>query len=616
MFLACVPAQDTRQRPRLLGIESGATHTAVLLADDAGEVLARSDLGPANLRLISESDLRGLLQEAKLRTGEADAIGCGIAGLRNEIDRARVVRAASDVWPRVPFRASDDLESALLAAGPLPKDTKARVLLLSGTGSCALGRSRTGRTVKFGGRGHILGDQGSASDIALTALRRIVYEHDVQRKFPALGEAVLRAAQLNDPDDLIPWTMEAGKDELARLAIIIFEKAAAGDWLARSVTSGAATKLADMALGCASHLLRKRGHVQFVFSGSVLLKQPSFAATVTRRIANAWHDAEVIRIPRESVWGAVEMARTALADAAHAKPARRAPARDWKRVAGGSPVSVESLAHSPTEKRNPRSMKLDTMPLTSAVELMLGEDATVPGAVLRARSGIVWLIRKVIAAFESGGRLFYVGAGTSGRLGVLDASECPPTFRASPEQVQGIIAGGRRALWSAVEGAEDDAQAGSLAVRSRGVRAGDVVLGIAASGRTPFVWGALHEAKALGASTALLCFNPKLRVKRTEQPDRMILIDAGPEVLTGSTRLKAGTATKLVLNIISTLAMVHTGKVVSNLMVDLNPSNTKLRDRAVRLVCELTGTDRTTAASALEQAAWSVKGAVAAVKHG
>jgi N-acetylmuramic acid 6-phosphate etherase len=206
-----------------------------------------------------------------------------------------------------------------------------------------------------------------------------------------------------------------------------------------------------------------------------------------------------------------------------------------------------------------------------------------------------------------------VGAGTSGRLGVLDASECPPTFRVSPDQVQGIIAGGRRAIWSAVEGAEDDYEGGGVTVKNRGLRSGDVLIGIAASGRTPFVWGALHEAKRLGAATVMLAFNPNMKVKAKHQPDKMILVNTGPEVLTGSTRLKAGTATKVILNILTTLAMVHTGKVISNLMIDMNPSNVKLRDRAVRMVREITGRDEAAVKLGLEKAHWVVKAAVTAL---
>jgi N-acetylmuramic acid 6-phosphate etherase len=261
-------------------------------------------------------------------------------------------------------------------------------------------------------------------------------------------------------------------------------------------------------------------------------------------------------------------------------------------------------------------MHLDTLPLPDAVRLMMEEDRGVPEAVLEATDAIVWTVEKITAAFHALGRLFYAGAGTSGRLGVLDASECPPTFRSPPDQVQGIIAGGRRALWSAVEGAEDDYQAGCAAARERGIRKEDVVIGIAASGRTPFVWGFLHEAKRLGATTVLLCFNPNLEVKEEHQPDKMILINTGPELLTGSTRLKAGTATKLVLNILTTLSMVRIGKVVSNLMVDLNPSNVKLRDRATRLVRELTGCDAAAARQALEKWNWRVKEAAESLRPG
>jgi N-acetylmuramic acid 6-phosphate etherase len=212
--------------------------------------------------------------------------------------------------------------------------------------------------------------------------------------------------------------------------------------------------------------------------------------------------------------------------------------------------------------------------------------------------------------------LFYVGAGTSGRLGVLDASECPPTFRTSPELVQGIMAGGEKALHSAVEGAEDDFGAGARAAEFRGLGPKDVLVGIAASGRTPFVWGALATAKQRGAQTALLCFNPFLQFARGQRPDVVLALDLGPEVLTGSTRLKSGTATKLVLNLLTTLTMVRLGKVVGNLMVDLNPSNVKLRDRACRIVVELTGRDYATAQRALEQSGWVVTAAITALGRG
>jgi N-acetylmuramic acid 6-phosphate etherase len=270
---------------------------------------------------------------------------------------------------------------------------------------------------------------------------------------------------------------------------------------------------------------------------------------------------------------------------------------------------------SPTERRNPRSMKLDQMPLPEAIRLMLTEDAKIPKKLL-GEIGKIERVTEVIAkAFRRGGRLLYVGAGTSGRLGVLDASECPPTFRSSPEMVQGIIAGGEVALMKSVEGAEDDVNAGAREIRSRGVNGRDVVIGIAASGTTPFVWGALREAKRRKATTVLVCFNPYLRIPREYRPTFVIAPDLGPELLTGSTRLKAGTATKLLLNIFSTLAMVKSGKVMGNLMVDLNPTNVKLRERATRIVQELTKADYASARQALERSGWVVKNAVARLKR-
>ena len=241
---------------------------------------------------------------------------------------------------------------------------------------------------------------------------------------------------------------------------------------------------------------------------------------------------------------------------------------------------------------------------------MLREDARLPRALLAEKPHLERALRLIVRALRSGGRLFYVGAGTSGRLGVLDASECPPTFRTPPDLVQGIIAGGVSALFDSVEGAEDDFAAGGSALRFRGVRSRDVVVGIAASGRTPFVWGALHEARRRRAPTILVCFNPHLEFARGQRPTVVIAPRIGPEVLTGSTRLKAGTATKLILNLFTTLAMVRLGKVIENLMVDLNPANAKLRERAIRIVRELTGVDEPAARDALERAGWVVKAAL------
>ncbi|HVM49158.1 MAG TPA: N-acetylmuramic acid 6-phosphate etherase [Candidatus Acidoferrum sp.] len=297
------------------------------------------------------------------------------------------------------------------------------------------------------------------------------------------------------------------------------------------------------------------------------------------------------------------------------QPALRGPQFAKTRTSVEAKQPVRSLRPSPTEQRNPRSMELDKLSLKAAIALMLQEEARVPGRLQAESRRIERVIRATAKVFRQGGRLLYVGAGTSGRLGVLDASECPPTFGTSPGMVQGIIAGGDKALRSSVEGAEDDAAAGRGAIKSQRVSRRDLVIGIAASGRTPFVWGALREAKRRGATTVLVCFNPFLSIPRRLRPNVVIAPNLGPEVLTGSTRLKAGTATKLLLNLFTTLAMVRLGKVRSNLMVDLTPSNAKLRERAVRIVQDLTGAGYPQAETALQRRGWVVTSAVAALNR-
>ena len=268
-----------------------------------------------------------------------------------------------------------------------------------------------------------------------------------------------------------------------------------------------------------------------------------------------------------------------------------------------------------TERRNPHSHDLDARSSLELVDLINAEDATVAAAVARARHEIASTIDLSEAAFRAGGRLLYVGAGTSGRLGVLDAAECVPTFSAPPGMVVGIIAGGAPALLRPVEGAEDDVNGGMAIMDANQVGPKDVVIGIAASGTTPFVRGALGRAQTLGAKTVFLsCSEPPQLLRDT--CDICITLLCGPEVLTGSTRMKAGTATKLTLNTISTGAMVRIGKTYGNLMVDLTATNSKLVDRSERIVMETAGVDRAHAHAAIEAAGGKVKVAIVMLRRG
>ncbi|MEO5824912.1 MAG: N-acetylmuramic acid 6-phosphate etherase [Gemmatimonadales bacterium] len=262
-----------------------------------------------------------------------------------------------------------------------------------------------------------------------------------------------------------------------------------------------------------------------------------------------------------------------------------------------------------TEHRNPRSADIDMLDPAALVDLFNAEDATVPAAVAAARSEIADAIGRVEQAFRDGGRLLYVGAGTSGRLGVLDASECPPTFGTPPDLVQGIIAGGLDALVRSVEGAEDDPTAGAAAIAERGVAPRDIVAGIAASGTTPFVRGALVAARARGATTILVtCALPAGDM--ADLVDLLIHLDVGPEIVTGSTRLKAGTATKLVLNMLTTGALIRLGKTYGNLMVDLQATNAKLRQRGTRMVAQVSGVTEEVAGDMLQRASGRVRTAI------
>jgi len=275
------------------------------------------------------------------------------------------------------------------------------------------------------------------------------------------------------------------------------------------------------------------------------------------------------------------------------------------------PAASNDRSHLLTELRLPESMSLDAMSAEEAVALMNAQDARAVDAVAAERANVARAVELAADALRAGGRLIYFGAGTSGRLGVLDASECPPTFRTDPEQVQGVIAGGEAAMFRAQEGAEDRAEDGAAAVDAKGINPRDVVMGIAAGGTTPFVHGALRRARELGAKTIFLSC---VQAVPNEPPvDVFIRPLTGPEVLTGSTRLKAGTATKLVLNQITTVAMVRLGKAYENLMVDLRATNQKLWDRGARIVATLTSAGREEAMDLLRQADGRVK--VAVVMH-
>lgn len=590
---------------RILGVEGGGTKTAWVLVEAAEEggselrVLDQGKMPPSNLRLTTPERLRAIFSELPK---QIDRGGVFLAGCSTPEDRQSLARICSDVWGGAKIVTGSDRDSGLAAA--LGKGEG--IVVNAGSGSSVTGR-RGDKIEKAGGWGHILGDAGGGYFLVIQALRLILREYDLHRGEVQFTAKVLNALSLNTLDELVRWAQTADKMEVALLAPTVFEAAAAGDAAVMEIIEEGARVLCEYTEAVASrlHLLAPK----VVLMGGLFHRDSIYTHAYRRRLKKNLPDARVTTAERSPELGAAWLA---------------GELEELSQVhADSAELKIENLATALTEQRNPRSENLEKMSARELVELFVDEEKFVDEALRGAVVDLTKAVEMAAKSLRDGGRLFYVGAGSSGRIGVLDASEIPPTFGAKPELVQGIIAGGMTALHRSVEGAEDEQEVGALAIDERGIKRGDLVIGITASGRTPFVVGALQRAKALGAKTGLLTCNPDRGVVAGVSPakagtaagtaastpvvDLAINLAVGPEILTGSTRLKAGTATKIALNIISTGAMVLMGKVRGNLMIDLHASNAKLRDRAVRMVAELTQCDPGAARERLEKSGWNLR---------
>jgi N-acetylmuramic acid 6-phosphate etherase len=575
---------------RILGVEGGGTKTAWAIAEaDGGQltVVERGKLPPSNFRLTSPSELHGILSELPR---EVQRVGIFLAGCGTTEDRQKLSTLAREIWPNATMIAGSDRESGFAAA--FGDDDG--IAVNAGTGSSVTGR-RGGRIENAGGWGHILGDTGGGYYLSREALRLVLRDYDLHRRSSPLTATVLQALCLNDLDELVRWAQSADKMDLAMLAPTVFAAATDGNEGVSEVLNGGARVLAQYTHAVATRLEWPQPSIKLL--GGLFREHSIYVEAFRRELALLLPEAtaEVSAQPPEigAVWLAANSKAPIAAD------------RIGKQLASDN----EGLARAITEQRNPRSHGLDGMNAVEIAQLFANEERFVQEALQQCVPELARGIELVAHAFQNGGRLFYVGAGTSGRLGVLDASEIPPTFSASADLVQGIIAGGASALYRSVEGAEDEAAAGAIAIEQRGVKSGDVVCGISASGRTPFVIAALARAKTIGARSILLTCNPA-RSRSDQAWDLEINLPTGPEIVAGSTRLKAGTATKVALNILTTGAMVRLGKVRDNLMVDVTASNSKLRDRAARLVAKLAGCEYEEAAARLERHGWNVRAAI------
>ena len=572
---------------RILGVEGGGTKTSWVLVESEGgsfSVIEQGKLPPSNFRLVAPERLRAIFQQMPR---EAARVGMFLAGCATEEDRSVLRKLGAEVWPNAKIVTGSDRDSGLAAA----LGRSDGIAVNAGTGASVTGR-RGDRLEKAGGWGHILGDAGGGYSLALQALRFILREYDLHRGEAQFTATILRALSLNSRDGLVRWAQTADKNDVAGLAPIVFDCAVNGDESVMKIVEEGAGVLSEYTSAVATRLGLLAPKV--VLLGGLFQRDGVYIHAFKRRLKKNLSDARIAMSEQSPELGAAWLAAQI-----DEHPAI---------IVIPSTAETESLSRALTEQRNPRSENLEKLSAEALVELFVEEETLVQEALRKAKASLAGAIEMVTKALRNKGRLIYVGAGTSGRLGVLDASEIPPTFGASPEMVQGIIAGGAAALSRSVEGADDEAGSGALAIQERGVNGSDVVCGITASGRAPFVRGALAEAKRRGAQTILLTCNPQR--DRAGDCDLEIDLETGPELLTGSTRLKAGTATKVALNLISTGAMIALGKVHGNLMVDLTTSNAKLRDRAVRLVTELAKCDQVQAFERLETHGWNVRAAL------
>lgn len=620
-----------RVPPPFLGIEGGATHTTMVLLDSRERVLARVQGGPCNLRLLNDGEILRLWRSlaSRMPRQHPAAAGAFLAGCRTRADEARVRRLLKAIWPGASYAVGNDMQSALAAAFGAGDG----IILICGTGSAI--RARRGRReVHVGGWGHVGGDGGSGYWMGRVLVRTSFESYDRTGSTDSLTQATLAFLGLNVVEELVQWSLEAHKDEMASLTRVLFRHR--GHPQARRIIREAAGLLADeVVLAARKAGFSRRDAPEVALNPGLAKHEPHFRAVLTSAIRRRLPGVHVFVCETDGAIGAARLASVAAGVVGQAAllapppgmrggPFRPAEGKQGRLpygsegAGGDQEVKSRGLAVALTEQRNPRTMDMDRRSIPQMVRTMLDEESRTIPAIRTQAAAISRVIGWIVGAMRRGGRLFYMGAGTSGRVGVLDASECPPTFGCDPGMVQGIMAGGWRALYMSMESCEDDGEYGRQTVRDRGVRRGDVLVGIAASGSTPFVLGGLEEANRRGAKTVLLTFNPEssfiLHPSRLAKASGVarasfirLAIPTGPEVVTGSTRLKAGTATKLVLNMFTTIAMIRLGKVKGNLMVDLDPSCEKLHDRAARIYSALKKVSHDEAWARLEKAGWNLK---------
>lgn len=582
-----------------IAFEAGATHTRAAVFDGEGNELAAAEGGPCNptaygwhASIAVLSGLADILLAGMDRRNVT--VLAGMAGACNDKARREAARRLGSTLRVSATRVAEDLYPILFAnAGEGPA-----LLAIGGTGSNVVGVGRDGVWVQVGGRGHVFGDAGSAYAIGIAALRAVADAEDNLGAETALAAALVTATEGENTSDLIAWAGSAGKRDIAALARTVVSVADTGDAVAEACIDTQARALARQVL--AAYWKLGTEHAAPVFGhGGLFDSCPRYIECFVAALAEEPRlhlDRPALRGPR----AVLSLARP------EGVPAWLA---EWR--SEDNSVATASIQPA-TEALPAMSRTLDSMSPEEIAQAMAESGLESARSVVAAAPSLAAVVSAAGNALRAGGRILYVGAGTSGRLGVLDASECPPTFGVASDRVQGIIAGGDEAIVRSIEGAEDDDAAGVKAMDAAGVGANDLVVGVAASGNTPYVAGALGRATELGASTALVTSNPRAHA----QAQHRVILDTGAEQVAGSTRLKAGTAAKIALNIISTGGMALAGFVYQGRMIGMRPVNAKLRERASRIAAELSKVDESIARQALESVGWNIPAAILVARDG
>ncbi len=582
-----------------LAFDGGGTGTRAGLYDAERNLLAEAT-GPASSPAIigAEASVAVLVSLGHRLLDQYEGVLTSIAGAISGTSASHsagfLAGALCDELGAPRTLISNDLRPLLFAnAG-----TGAAVLAIAGTGSSVVAQDAHARSRTVGGHGVPFGDDGSAFQIGASALRAAGQAVDHLGPATDLVGGLAEAVGVAELDGLVTWAQSATKFDIAALARTVNDLADSGDTVAAACVERQAQLLAEQTLAGAD-ALHVQDDVPVFLNGGLFESCARYRKAYDAFMTNTRLSATPQLAPLRGHRAALEMVL-----------AEEIP--DDLVASFGRPGAHEVLP--PTERCREDAPPLDTLTALEIVEVMNREDAGIAPAVARESDMIATVVDAVAQAFTAGGRLLYIGAGTSGRLGVLDASECPPTFGIDPARVMGLIAGGEKALRASVEGGEDDREQAKrdLAAIEPTLSENDVVVGIAASGTTPYVHAGLDYAEGLGAKTALVCCNPTCE----RDGCTIIAVNTGPEALPGSTRLKAGTATKLVLNMITTGAMARAGYIFEGHMVGMRPINAKLYLRATRIIALLTGLAEDRAAPLLHEAGDSIPTAVLMALHG